>query len=277
MQPGHRQPHGSLVRLAGQLDARDRPVPRCSQRRVACWPVQGRIAAVGAAPARPAPRCEPASADRTRLVGDTTSALPGQGADELVDRRGGSAWQCRSRGHGRLRRLVTTATSGVYPPSSEPSLRRPSATATSPLPWWALVPAFAQIAPTAKRGIKTAVLQGHDEHRSGRGLAVRAGHQQRPVPRHQLGQHRRAQDHRDAAAAARLIRGWSRTAWVVMTAVVCRAGRGCPGRGRCWRSRARRAANLRARLFGVRKLRDHRAAVEQDVGDPTSAPPIPTM
>ena len=49
--------------------------------------------------------------------------------------------------------LVTTATSGAYS-SSEPSLSSASATNTSPLPWWALVPASPNSPPTAKDGSK---------------------------------------------------------------------------------------------------------------------------
>ena len=95
--------------------------------------------------------------------------------------------------------LVTTATSGVYS-SSEPSLSSASATKQSPLPWWALVPASPELAADRERRVEPAVLQRHDQHRRGRRLAVGAGDHQRGAPGHQLGQHRRPQHHRNAAA-----------------------------------------------------------------------------
>ncbi len=59
---------------------------------------------------------------------------------------------------------------------------------------------FAQFATHGERGVEPAVLQCHDEHRRGGGLAVRARHHQRGVTGHELGQHHRPQDHRDSPA-----------------------------------------------------------------------------
>ncbi len=59
---------------------------------------------------------------------------------------------------------------------------------------------LAEIAAHRERRVKTAVLQRDDEHRRGGGFAVGAGDHQRGVSGHQLGQHHRPQDHRDAAA-----------------------------------------------------------------------------
>ena len=59
---------------------------------------------------------------------------------------------------------------------------------------------LAEVAAHRERRVKPAVLQRHDEHRRGGRLAVGAGDHQRGVSGHQLGQHHRPQDHRDAAA-----------------------------------------------------------------------------
>ena len=58
---------------------------------------------------------------------------------------------------------------------------------------------LAQIAADGKRGIKPAMLQGDDEHRRGRGLAVGSGHHQRAVAGHQLRQHGGSHEHRNPA------------------------------------------------------------------------------
>jgi hypothetical protein len=59
---------------------------------------------------------------------------------------------------------------------------------------------LAQLTTDRERRVPAAMLQGHDEHRCGRRLTVRASHHQRAAPGHQLGQHRRPQHHRDAAS-----------------------------------------------------------------------------
>ena len=51
---------------------------------------------------------------------------------------------------------------------------------------------LAEITAHREGGIETAVLQGDDEHRRRRGLAVGAGDHQRAVTRHQLCQHDRS-------------------------------------------------------------------------------------
>ncbi len=96
--------------------------------------------------------------------------------------------------------LVTTATSGLYS-SSEPSLSSASATKQSPLPWWALVPASPRSPPTAKDGSKPQCC------RATISIEVVVVFPWVPVTisvvcaGHQLGQHDRSQDHRDAALA----------------------------------------------------------------------------
>ena len=96
--------------------------------------------------------------------------------------------------------LVTTATSGVYS-SSDPSLSSASATKHVPAAVVRVGARLAEIAADGEGRVKTAVLQRHDEHRGGGRLTVRSGHHQRGVAGHQLGEHRRPQDHRDAAPA----------------------------------------------------------------------------
>ena len=96
--------------------------------------------------------------------------------------------------------LVTTAMSGLYS-SSEPSLSSASATKQSPLPWWALVPASPRSPPTANDGSNPQCC------RATISIEVVVVLPWVPVtisvvwPGHQLGQHDRPQDHRDAAPA----------------------------------------------------------------------------
>ena len=133
-----------------------------------------------------------------------------------------------------------------------------------------------QVAAYREGGIKAAVLQGDDEHRGGRRLAVGAADHQRAVTRHELCQHDRSQEHRDPAAAGlhqfRVGLGDGgmggdnrrRTAGqeVEVCLVMADADLGTAG-PQC---------DDATRLFGVR-TRYQSAPVEQDSGDPGHARP----
>ncbi len=58
-----------------------------------------------------------------------------------------------------------------------------------------------QVAADGEGRVESAVLQGDDQHRGGGGLPVRPGDQKGAHARHQLRQHRGAQDHRDRPPA----------------------------------------------------------------------------
>ena len=57
-------------------------------------------------------------------------------------------------------------------------------TKTSPLPRWAFMPELGELAADRERRVTPAVLERDGEHRGGGGLAVRAGHGDRPVSGH---------------------------------------------------------------------------------------------
>ncbi len=175
----------------------------------------------------------------------TTSAPPGASRSTKSSNTAPYASALPKKSRWSASMLVTTATFGVYS-SSEPSLSSASATKQSPLPWWALVPASPRSPPTANDGSKPDVLQGDDEHRGRRGLAVGAGDHQRGVAVHQPGQHDRPQDHRDRRGAwPRRVRGWSSGSphgWSPPRSARRAAGPVRTRRGRCGSPRPVRAA-----------------------------------
>ena len=176
--------------------------------------------------------------------------------------------------------LVTTATSGLYS-SSEPSLSSASATKTSPLPWWALVPASPRSPPTAKDGSNPVCCRATISievvvvlpcvpvtmrvRRPAISLASTAGRRITGIAR------------RRASTSSGLVFGMA--AWVVMTAV------GPPGsRSRFAASwpmlirapRARSAATPRDSLASEPETSPPRSSRMRAMPD-MPAPPMPTM